>query len=161
MIQLEKSLDFTPIFTRIGSPAYGVSAGDGETHVTLRAVNNQHLEAFRSELISLAEKLSPRDELNLTHESLQTFYANNNDKTIIAILRETAHKARLEVIEREHIIKGGEDFGLFTSRFPCCMFGIGAGEDTPALHSPTYDFPDDIIETGVQMFEGVVRRVLG
>jgi amidohydrolase len=151
----------TSIFTRIGSPAYGVSAGDGEVHFTLRAVNNQRLEVLRLELISLAEGLAARDQLTLSHESLQTFYANNNDPHVTELVRSTAHELGLEVIEGKQIIKGGEDFGLFSSRFPCCMFGLGSGEDTPPVHSPDYDFPDDIIETGIKMFEGVMRRVLG
>ncbi len=151
----------TPVFTKIGSPAYGVSAGEGEVHFTLRAVDNQRLESFRSELIALAEQLSQRDGLTLSHESLQTFYANNNDKALVDLARQTAHSLGLTVIERQQIIKGGEDFGLFSEKFPCCMFGLGAGTDTPAVHNPDYDFPDDIIEAGVNMFEGIVRKVLG
>ena len=40
------------------------------------------------------------------------------------------------------------------------MFGIGAGENHPALHNPDYDFPDEIIETGVSMFYGITKLVL-
>jgi hypothetical protein len=29
------------------------------------------------------------------------------------------------------------------------MFGLGSGTDSPALHNPDYDFPDDIITTGI------------
>jgi amidohydrolase len=151
----------TSVFTKIGSPAYGVSAGEGEVHFTLRAIDNQRLESFRSDLIALAEQLSKRDGLTLSHQSLQTFYANNNDKTLVDLARQTAHSLGLTVIERKQIIKGGEDFGLFSEKFPCCMFGLGSGENIPAVHSPEYDFPDDIIKTGVNMFEGIVRKVLG
>jgi metal-dependent amidase/aminoacylase/carboxypeptidase family protein len=49
-----------------------------------------------------------------------------------------------------HGILATFDSGIFTSRFPCCMFGLGAGEDTPALHSPDYDFPDAIVESGCE-----------
>jgi hypothetical protein len=38
------------------------------------------------------------------------------------------------------------NFGLFTH--PGAMFGLGSGTDSPALHNPDYDFPDDIITTG-------------
>jgi metal-dependent amidase/aminoacylase/carboxypeptidase family protein len=40
----------------------------------------------------------------------------------------------------------GEDFGLFTQHYPGAM-GWDQ-EQTPALHNPDYDFPDDIITTG-------------
>ena len=50
-----------------------------------------------------------------------------------------------------------EDFGLFTARFPGCMFGLGAGEGTPALHNPDYDFPEAIAPHGIALFERIVR----
>jgi metal-dependent amidase/aminoacylase/carboxypeptidase family protein len=40
------------------------------------------------------------------------------------------------------------------------MFGIGAGLQTPALHQANYDFPDEIIETGMNMFKGIIERIL-
>ena len=36
------------------------------------------------------------------------------------------------------------------------MFGLGAGENVPELHNPDYDFPDELIETGVKIFSGIV-----
>jgi len=41
------------------------------------------------------------------------------------------------------------------------MFGLGSGEEMPALHNPDYDFPDALIETGIRIFHGVVSEVLG
>lgn len=40
------------------------------------------------------------------------------------------------------------------------MFGIGAGVDTPALHHADYDFPDEIIETAMQMFKTIIKEKL-
>jgi metal-dependent amidase/aminoacylase/carboxypeptidase family protein len=41
------------------------------------------------------------------------------------------------------------------------MFYLGAGETSPALHNPDYDFPDDLIPIGAKVFMRVVRQVLG
>ncbi len=38
------------------------------------------------------------------------------------------------------------------------MFGLGSGKDTPKLHNPDYDFPDDIIEVGVNMFYSIAEN---
>jgi metal-dependent amidase/aminoacylase/carboxypeptidase family protein len=35
---------------------------------------------------------------------------------------------------------------------PGILFGIGAGKGHPELHSPDYDFPDDIMDTGVMEY---------
>ena len=150
----------TSIFTRIGSPAYGVSAGSGEVHFTIRAFDDVQLELFRSQLIKIAESVCERDGLELSQDTLQNFHASYNDPNITKLVRESATANNLDIIEKETVFAGGEDFGLFTAQFPCCMFGLGSGEDTPALHHPDYDFPDDIIETGVRMFESIVRKVL-
>jgi metal-dependent amidase/aminoacylase/carboxypeptidase family protein len=51
-----------------------------------------------------------------------------------------------------------EDFGLFTQHFSGAMFGLGSGTDTPALHNPDYDFPDEIIPTGITYFIKLVNK---
>jgi metal-dependent amidase/aminoacylase/carboxypeptidase family protein len=40
------------------------------------------------------------------------------------------------------------------------MFGLGAGMETPALHNADYDFPDEIIETGINMFQSIISNIL-
>ena len=40
------------------------------------------------------------------------------------------------------------------------MFGLGAGLDTPALHNADYDFPDEIIETGITMFKSIISNIM-
>ena len=64
------------------------------------------------------------------------------------------------LIEKEVPFTFGEDFGWFTQKFKGAMLGLGAGEATPALHNPDYDFPDDIIPTGIQLFYQIAKEVL-
>ncbi|MFT6872401.1 MAG: metal-dependent amidase/aminoacylase/carboxypeptidase family protein [Roseivirga sp.] len=39
------------------------------------------------------------------------------------------------------------------------MFGLGSGKKTTDLHNPEYDFPNEIIEPGVNMFWGIVQQL--
>lgn len=55
-------------------------------------------------------------------------------------------------------LRAGEDFGLFSERFPCCMALLGAGEDANPVHNPHYDFPDELIDTGVRLLDEIVRQ---
>jgi metal-dependent amidase/aminoacylase/carboxypeptidase family protein len=41
------------------------------------------------------------------------------------------------------------------------MFFLGAGTETPQLHNPDYDFPDDLIPIGASVFTRAVRQILG
>ena len=72
--------------------------------------------------------------------------------------REAAKAAGLPVVEMRAPMKAGEDFGLFTAQFPACLFGLGAGQTSPSLHSADYDFPDALIDSGVRLFRQLVDR---
>ena len=63
-------------------------------------------------------------------------------------------------IERDAPFKWGEDFGLFTEHFSGAMFGLGSGENVPALHNPDYDFPDEIIQAGIDIFYNISKVAL-
>jgi amidohydrolase len=55
-----------------------------------------------------------------------------------------------------HAVMGGEDFAFYLERVPGCMFALGllppGQESMPALHHPAFDFNDDAIATGVELF---------
>ena len=56
-------------------------------------------------------------------------------------------------------LRWSEDFGHFTSNYPGAIFGIGAGNNHPNLHSTNYDFPDAILECGINMFWGIINGI--
>ena len=43
-----------------------------------------------------------------------------------------------------------EDFGWYLKKCRGMYFGIGAGEDCPDLHTPDYEFPDEVIRNAVR-----------
>jgi len=51
---------------------------------------------------------------------------------------------------------GGEDFSYYAQKVPAVFFTLGLqrpGDDKPVtLHQPEFDFNDDAIATGVEMF---------
>jgi metal-dependent amidase/aminoacylase/carboxypeptidase family protein len=96
----------------------------------------------------------------LEWEWLEEFFANENSQEAFELIRDAAQEQDLEFEEMSSGVKWGEDFGLITQRFSGAMFGVGSGEDCAALHNPDYDFPDEIIETGIKMFTGIVTKVL-
>jgi len=67
----------------------------------------------------------------------------------------------VDVTLRDEAYPWSEDFGWFTRRSKGALFGLGAGNEVPALHSPEYDFPDDLIPLGMDLFEGLIERLLG
>jgi len=56
-------------------------------------------------------------------------------------------------------ITAAEDFAYFAREVPSAYFFLGAGRpvgETPGCHHPDFDFDDDLLATGVQMFTGLV-----
>lgn len=146
----------TIVEVHAGEEAYGVAAGKGVVRATLRAKTDRVLHEQAKGLKELVAAECERTA-GLQHEIewVEPFSANENNEQAVDLVRRAALRNGLEYAERETPFSWGEDFGLFTGRFRGAMFGLGAGEECPPLHSPEYDFPDELIETGAAMFYSV------
>jgi len=150
----------TPVFIELGEKAYGISAGNASVHLTLRCWNDENLQQLEEAVQDVVHKIGKQFKLKVEFEFTQTFHANVNHHEATQCVRVAASELNLNIVEKAFPFKWGEDFGLFTSRFHGCMFGIGSGIDTPALHNPDYDFPDALTETGVRIFSEIINQQL-
>jgi len=81
-----------------------------------------------------------------------------NDVEAVAIFNEVAREALADehVLHIAKPIMGGEDFAFYARQVPSCFFLLGlrpAGvESMPDVHQPTFNFNDDAIATGVEIF---------
>lgn len=150
----------TPIYINMGEKAYGVSAGFGEIHFTIRSNSNAQMKLIESKLEEEVLQITENHDLGCKISWTESFQANENDEKAINFIREAATTLNLDILEKELPFTFGEDFGLFTQKFKGAMFGLGSGENTPALHNPDYDFPDEIIETGIKMFHQITKEIL-
>lgn len=150
----------TPVHICMGEVAYGVSAGYGEVHLTIRTWTETEMRALSTRLLNYISRLALKFELRAETEWTNVFRANKNDQEVVDIIEQAAADRGMDYVRPEYPFKWGEDFGQFTQRFKGGMFGIGAGVDHPALHNPDYDFPDEIIKTGVQLYRQIVNLIL-
>ncbi len=142
----------TPIYTKIGSEDHGISAGYGEIDFTMRTWKKISMNNLREKLMNLIIDISLRYNLSYNIDWFQEFSSIENDKKCIQLIAKAAHANKLNHVEKSTPFPWGEDFGLFTEKIPGAMFCLGAGKNTPSLHNPDYDFPDDLIKTGSEMF---------
>ena len=147
----------TPVYTEIGSKDYGNSAGYGEIHFTIRSWLQKDMEAATEAIIQSASNIATQHRLAMDTEILAVFAANQNAKEVVDAVRKAAGALDLDDHERSEPFPWGEDFGLFTQHIPGAMFGLGSGVNTPALHNPDYDYPDDITLTGVNLFYEIAK----
>lgn len=151
----------TLVEIHIGEEAYGVAAGTGVIRVTLRAKTDQQLRQHMQKLEKLVEiEASETPGLSSDIKWLESFSANENDPQAVQHIRKAAANNGLPYREMNVPFSWGEDFGLFTQQYKGAMFGLGAGKDCPPLHSPQYDFPDELIESGAGMFYSIAQKVL-
>src|SRR5690606_6702584 len=103
----------TPVYTTMGSPSYGVSAGYGEVHLTIRSWENQLLSERSATIEALARETGEAQGIETSVEWTQEFSANNNHPEIVNLIRNVANHQRRSVYDLPAPVKWGEDFGLF------------------------------------------------
>jgi amidohydrolase len=158
-ISKEKYCLITPIYTKMGKKAYGVSAGAGEIHFTVRSDSNAQMRTIETTLENIAHAVADQYRLECNIKWTQSFQANENDKTAVSLIKKAVKENQFKLLEKDTPFTWGEDFGLFTQHYPGAMFGLGSGIGTPALHNPDYDFPDAIITTGVSIFHHISKQI--
>ncbi len=145
--------------TTIGEESFGVSAGHAEVWLTLRSFESHDFDLLKllldNEIRSIASKYSLGIELSY-HES---FEATENHSEAVNMIKSVAAKYSLPYKTMRKPNPWSEDFGLFLKEAKGAMFGLGSGKKTPDLHNPDYDFPDEIINTGTQMFWGIIQEI--
>lgn len=149
----------TIVEIHVGEEAYGVSAGNSVIRATLRAKTDkllhQHAQQLK-ELVATECKRTP--DLQHEMEWLEPFSANENDPQSVGMIKNAALRNNLPYIELQTPFSWGEDFGLFTQQYKGAIFGLGSGENCAPLHSPQYDFPDEVIETGATLFYTIAEE---
>ena len=146
----------------LGEEALGVAPGHAEVWATLRTMTDDGMQALRADAERLARAAADRDGLTVAFDEHDVFHHCENHPDAVAVLRRAFDQEGIAhttgVRER-----GSEDFGLFRSVAPSAMFflGSGRGAESPQLHNPDFDFPDELIDVGTRAFIRAVREMLG
>ena len=150
----------TPIHINMGQKSYGVSAGIGEIHYTLRTWSTDYMHQLKDKINTLLSGICKKHRLTFTTDWLEYFPAAVNNSLCNDLVKKAADHNNFELVERDFPFKFGEDFGWFAQKYPAAMFGVGAGIKSPALHHSDYDFPEELIPTGMRMFQSIISRIL-
>jgi amidohydrolase len=154
----------TPIYCKLGERAFGTSPGFTEMMFTLRATHHNDFEHLKKYLIgSIHDSLNetPHSKsLAMEYEWVEEFPNTVNDPACNDKILESAKQSGFSAEKLHFPFRWSEDFGHFLEKYPGAIFGIGAGTEHPALHNPDYDFPDELIETGIRMFFNISNNIL-
>lgn len=159
MPALEASGPLSPDFAMVtvthasmGAPAYGVAPGDAEIRATLRAVLDDRMEALCQNVEALVRAAAQEHDLDCDIGYDDIFTASINDERAAALLAIGAERAGLPSEHMEAPQRASEDFGRFGIHARSAMLFLGSGTDWPQVHTPRYDFPDELIARGIRLF---------
>ena len=136
----------------IGEETFGVTPGHAEIWLTLRSQDDKSLQNLTDSTIALSEYVAKEFKLKFSHSIHEAFAATMNSSRETELVEQAAKDLKLSVNNIKDPFPWSEDFGSFGSICPICLFGLGSGFEHEPLHSPIYDFEDEIIDTGVEVF---------
>ncbi|RZS95703.1 amidohydrolase [Cecembia calidifontis] len=149
----------TVIHAKLGEINFGTTPGEATVMATLRAYENE----TRDLLVTYAEKLcgqiAKEYGLEVSFDYTEKFAATHNDPEAWDYGNTAAKKLGLKTKHVRVPFRWSEDFGLFSSSTKTLLFGLGSGKKQPQLHEPHFDFPDELIPTGVDMFWEIIGQL--
>lgn len=149
-----------PVYSQMGVQASGVCPALGEVHFTLRSAEPAVLEAMWQQLSDCAKSIAEQHRLSVEFEIKEEFSATCNSESAFDLIRQASVDVNLNFNSIDRPFRWGEDFGEVTKRVDGGMFGLGAGKGRPDLHNPDYDFPDEILMSGIRMFAALTKNIL-
>lgn len=142
----------TVIGTRMGEKAFGSAASGAEVWLTLRAEHNQELESLYMEIVELGRKLAEADRLGYEVAVQDVFPATVNHAECVQKVLNVCGGQLLN-----GPVRWSEDFGHYLKTCPGAFFGIGTGENHPALHTQTYEYPDELLQPTIRAFLALMQ----
>ncbi|HPD64655.1 MAG TPA: amidohydrolase [Bacteroidia bacterium] len=158
--------EITKDFSRItvthihgGVPGFGILPEDAILYVVVRAFRTDDFEMLKKTMEKIIDELYERHGIEINYSWHDEFLPVVNDSECVQVIRNAATINGFEYIQLRKANLWSEDFSHFTSRFKGAMFCIGSGIHHPELHTPDYDFPDEIIEPGIKMLTSIIHQI--
>ena len=145
----------------LGRPNYGVAPGEARILVTLRTVHDDEMDALKARAEALAQSIAARHGLACACGYDDVFLASVNDPDATRVLATGLTRAGVQQVVQDAPNVGSEDFGRFgLAGARSAMVFLGAGPDCAAVHTPHYDFRDDLIPVGIRLFAETIAACL-
>jgi metal-dependent amidase/aminoacylase/carboxypeptidase family protein len=144
----------------LGKKAFGTSPGHAILRATLRAINEKDFQDLVKYAMEEAEKIAGSERLQIKISTTEEFPVTANNPECSDLIKDLARRNDWPVRLLKEPFRWSEDFGHFSKFTKSALVGIGSGMDQPKLHHPDYDFPDEIIPTGINVFYCLYHELL-
>lgn len=147
----------TVVHIDVGENAFGIAASKGDLRLTIRALYEEELNTLQDNLEHFAKVQAQQYGLQVSFHYNDEFPETVNHKESVDKIRCVAKSEGIAFVELSEAFRGSEDFGHFTKLTKGAYCFIGNGEDYPHVHTHEYDFRDELIESGVELFKALIK----
>jgi amidohydrolase len=112
-------------------------------------VRMQALKQMQKIIEGVAQSLGASASIEMLGGFPPTINHSHETEIVLQTARELFDEK--QIIEMPHSLMITEDFSCFLEKVPGCFFIVGNGETNSGLHSPFYNFQDEIIPVAAQM----------
>ncbi len=141
----------------LGEPTFGVSPGHAELRVTLRTQQDNAMTALIARAEQAVAKACANALLKHAITYHDVFHHCENDPEAVQMIKAALLAEDIPLATAELPKRGSEDFGRFGHHAKSAMFLLGSGIESPSLHNPNFDFPDELIVVGTRVFVRTLR----
>ena len=129
---------------------------------TVRGFSNAVLDQIEQEVRRVADGVASAHGVEASISFRRLFAPLVNAERETALIADVAAGivGERNVNRAHHLLLGSEDFSFMMEARPGAFILIGNGENASQVHSPTYDFNDEILPLGAALFVGVAEREL-
>lgn len=157
---LAQAAQVTIIHARVGERAFGTSPGEGVVAATVRAHKDEVMKLLKEKIESQARSIADMHQLEIAIATIEPFPATINDAEVVDMIEQAANDLKMSTTMPTVPFAWSEDFGHFTAQYKGALFGLGSGVNQPPLHHPDYDFPDQLLEPGIGLFEKIIEKLI-
>ncbi|MDP8201451.1 MAG: amidohydrolase [Candidatus Tenebribacter burtonii] len=149
----------TIIYAKLGEIAFGTSPGKAVVMATFRSHTKDMLDMMQQKATDMVTEIALHHKLDHTIEWVEYFPEIINDDKCVKIIEKAARNTNQKVEFIKQPFTWTEDFSYFTQKIKGAFFGLGAGKEHRQLHNSDYDFPDEIIEPGIDILTEIIKVI--
>ncbi|MBU0278065.1 M20 family metallopeptidase [Gemella sp. zg-1178] len=144
-----------------GGNALNIVAQSANLEGTIRTYKTSNYNTIKENILSIAEGLEKITNTKISVDFGEGYDAVFNNKEEYEIIKKVCKAENIEYKELPEAYLYGEDFSAFTkiSTINYSFLGIRNEEKSyvSGLHTPTFNFDENILETGVKYYIGILK----
>ena len=147
-------------YAQIGeNPLHTTAPGHGEIRGCIRSQTAQEMQFLFETIQGIVQEAAAPHGLKWEVYLENTLPVTFSDDKALETLEQAAWANKIPVVWMETANRWSDDFGVLSARWPGGFFGIGTGENSPQLHAPDFDFPDDNLLVACKVYWDIVTKL--